>query len=218
MWLVRVLYNTIYNIPFPQNVEPNGLLRFLPTWDVLWIYDSHLQTLRRADAAAGKVVHVLPLSVRAWWKDQPSPHWLQAGCETQPSTPQHPMYQDGDLGRGGGCNGAERGQAVTSLAALAGSGRVLLTESFSMAEGLAQCGSAIPSMSSKLSFVITAAASPASQLKKKGFFLKFLEQEVLWKLPFSDPTLKTHNVEHNVSEHEWRRKAQSWIKATFGKR
>lgn len=89
------------------------------------------------------------------------------------------MYQDGDLGRGGGCNGAERGQAVTPLAALAGSGSVLLTESFSMAEGLAWCGSAIPSMSPQLSSGITAAASPASQLKKKGFFLKFLEQEVL---------------------------------------
>lgn len=87
---------TICDLPFPQNVEPNDHLSFLTIWDVLWICYSNLQVLRWADAAAEKVVHVLPISVRAWWKDQPCPHWLQVGCEMQPSTPQHPMYQDRD--------------------------------------------------------------------------------------------------------------------------
>lgn len=133
----------ICNLPFPQNVEPNYHFMSLPAWDVLWIYDSDLQVLRWAgDAAAGKVVRVLLLSVRAWWKEQPCPLWLQAGGETQSSTPRHPRQQARDLGRGRGCKEAEKGQALTPLTGLARSGRALLTESFSVAE--AWHGAAMP--------------------------------------------------------------------------
>ena len=58
-------------------------------------------------------------------------------------------------------------RAVTCLTASTGSGTALLLERFSTAEGLARCSNAVPSMSAKLSFVITSADSLASLLKKK---------------------------------------------------
>lgn len=118
----------------------------------------------------------------AWWKDQPSLH-CSPPCHSIP------------MGRGRGCKGAEKGQAVTPLTAQQNLA-VLCWGSPSVWQRAGVVWQYRSLHVFKLNSVITAAASLASQLKKKAFFLKFLEQDVPWKLPFSDPTLKTHNVKH----------------------
>lgn len=203
---------TICDLPFPQNVEPNDHLSFLTIWDVLWICYSNLQVLRWANAAAEKVVprpstfcqslvkRSALSSLAAGWM------WNAAFHATASHVP----------GQGQGCEGAEKGQAVTPLTALAGPGSALLTEPFSRAEGWH--GVAMPFPPCLQNWALSSLLLPPLPLnwRKRVSFWNFWSKMFPESCLFLIPPWK--HIMLSISEHEWRRKAQCWIKATFGKR